>query len=215
MSSSRPTQQIAFTLRIVSDGREENIRFPSIDRLARSLVLRLADQDVLFRHRVQHEIVTEVQGGGTLLRAFRLTTSKTYPNHWGPVDVVRISDCRTYEAFSRTGAALQIASILAIGTSLERHTPTPKRHRRFRHAYIGYGPVPGTRKCRGGHGFTRHIGTMPEHRMNALVVSDDLEAYPRPARRGKNLPTSWDDQMRHVDRCWKSQRKGRKSWDRE
>lgn len=84
--------------------------------------------------------------------------------------------------------------------------------------YPGYvrrsGPVHGIHKWRGGGHYFRRIHTTPERRQAALVLREDGEVATRAARNVRNLPNSWDDYVRHVERNWKSQHKGRKAWDR-
>lgn len=67
-----------------------------------------------------------------------------------------------------------------------------------------------TRKYRGGGGYYRKIGTTAENRMNQCIDPDDIPA--RSSRR--KLPDSWDDFIRHNQRCWKKQHRGMKAWDR-
>lgn len=68
----------------------------------------------------------------------------------------------------------------------------------------GEGPVPGTRRRRGGH-YYRHPKTMSERRQAVLVLVEDGEVPPRPARDAKNLPNAWDDYCvaSRDDRNWK------------
>lgn len=56
--------------------------------------------------------------------------------------------------------------------------------------------------------------TQGERRQNALTVFEEGEVAPRPCRKGDSLPTRWDDVFRSTEHNWKSQHKGRKSWDR-
>lgn len=78
----------------------------------------------------------------------------------------------------------------------------------------GDGPVPGTSKSRGGYGRFRKIHTHAERKLNELVIHDDGEIQARKSRVGTSLPNSRDDIWREEERSWKSQCKGRKSWDR-
>ena len=78
----------------------------------------------------------------------------------------------------------------------------------------GSGPVPGIRKRRGGPAHFRHPATTPEARLNAMLLPGEGEVSARRARCGANLPDSWDERVRSVEKSWKSQHQGRKAWDR-
>lgn len=69
-------------------------------------------------------------------------------------------------------------------------------------------PVPYIRKHR-RYKFYRRIKTTNELRQNAAT---EIQEYVRPSRTRFNLPDSWDEVSRHIDNCWKSQRKCRKQW---
>jgi hypothetical protein len=75
------------------------------------------------------------------------------------------------------------------------------------------GPVSGIRKWRGGSTNT-NARTQSERRQNGMVVKEDGEVPARAVRTGFHLPCSWDGRYRQNERCWKSQHKGGKSWDR-
>jgi hypothetical protein len=121
-------------------------------------------------------------------------------------------------AFSARTKSLSVAALVAWGERM------PSRWRQYRFRSMcrsdGYvsrqGPVPGLRKRRGGRGYSHLMRTMSARRQAALVVAEDGEVAPRAARNASNIPSSWDDfaRRRHLDHCWKSQRKGRKAWDR-
>lgn len=72
--------------------------------------------------------------------------------------------------------------------------------------------VRGIRKWRGGGGYFRRIRTMAERRQNMAVIVDEGRRLVR-GRRSK-LPNSWDDIGRTVQRGWKSQHRGQKSWNK-
>lgn len=74
-------------------------------------------------------------------------------------------------------------------------------------SWNGTGPVPGTRKWRGG-GHHRHIKTMSERRAS-FPIFEDGEVGPRAARTAVVLPTAWDDLSRsdYGVRSWKKHRK--------
>lgn len=73
------------------------------------------------------------------------------------------------------------------------------------------GPVPFVSRSR-GYRFYRPLHTTAERRLNAAVADEYGDGLVRPAR--LNLPSTWDDRVRHIERGWKAQHKGRKSWDR-
>lgn len=76
-------------------------------------------------------------------------------------------------------------------------------------------PVPRTgRRTSYGRSWLRRPRTEAERRLNALVVFEDGEVPARNRRRGRALPSSWDDIPREIPRGWKDQHKGRKSWDK-
>lgn len=114
---------------------------------------------------------------------------------------------------SPNGKVLALDELLAYASRLV-HEEWFGRQRRS----VGYrrrqGPVHGIRKWRGGGGSMRRPGTTAERRLNAFVLHEDGEVGCRPARRESCLPNAWDDYLRHKERSWKAQHKGRKSWDR-
>lgn len=116
-------------------------------------------------------------------------------------------------AYSPRGKLLDVHALEAHGRRLYN-----SRTGYWTRLYPGYvrrrGPVHGIRKWRGGGHYFRRIHTTPERRQAALVVYEDGEVAARPARNLRNLPNSWDDYARCVERSWKSQHKGRKAWDR-
>lgn len=75
------------------------------------------------------------------------------------------------------------------------------------------GPVHGVRKTRGGPGYMRRPASIGEKRQ-AAALKEEGEIAPRAARSVRNLIDARDDHMRHVERCWKAQRRGCKAWDR-
>ena len=52
----------------------------------------------------------------------------------------------------------------------------------------------------------RYPRTTQERRASQVV---DGEPAPRPARTLRSLPSAWDDQWRHVEKCWKRFRRVR------
>ncbi len=115
------------------------------------------------------------------------------------------------QAFSARGRPLATEELVAWGRRLFEALYA---HRRFPGYVRRRGPVHGIRKWRGGGGYFRGVRTMAETRLNALVLVEEGEVGCRPSRRERNLPHSWDDVPRHRERSWKSQHRGRKSWDR-
>lgn len=123
------------------------------------------------------------------------------------------ADCRLV-AHSRRGNALSIAELLAAGERNLQERYGLYRNRYFSGYTPGSGlPVPHTGRRGSGHGY-RHVRTTNETCLNNLVVEEDGEVPVRAARRGHNLPNSWDDVPRGHERSWKSQYIGRKAWDR-
>lgn len=72
--------------------------------------------------------------------------------------------------------------------------------------------VIGIRKWRGGSGYFRRIRTMAERRQNMAVVLEEGRTMVRGRR--AHLPNNWDDIGRTMQRGWKSQHRGQKSWDK-
>jgi hypothetical protein len=74
-------------------------------------------------------------------------------------------------------------------------------------------PVPGLslHRWRSSYWY-RSVHTSAEHRMNQPIAGDEPSC--RAARGDRLLPTSWDDWPRCVQRCWKTQHRGRKAWQR-
>lgn len=64
-------------------------------------------------------------------------------------------------------------------------------------------------------GYFRRISTTAEHRANAGCDADYGQGFVRGARRGGNLPNSWDDVhcgAYGLSACWKHNSKRRKQW---
>jgi len=113
-------------------------------------------------------------------------------------------------AFTPRGKPISLAELVAWGRRLAWH-----RHlsRRFSGYVRRCGPVEGIRKWRGGSS-SRPCRVQNERRSNDCVLRDEGEVAARASRCGFHLPDSWDGRSRTVQRCWKAQHKGRKSWDR-
>lgn len=192
MSTTCQTGRISYGLIIFSCGEDETfLRFATVEALACDLAKRLG-----YLHRLEsrgYDLIGRDESTGVVTR---------------------------YQAVGSHGQPLDVLSLLLWGRDLRdrrlrlrRQTPAGRTggHQAFR----GHGPVPGVRKSRGGRSYYRRVGTAPERRLNALVLKDEGEVAVRAARRGTNLPSSWDDILACREVNWKSQHKGRKSWDRQ
>lgn len=129
----------------------------------------------------------------------------------------RAACAQNLKVFDRDGSRLGARELLARGDSIcDAEAYFPYYHWRAKDV-PGYerrnGPVPGTACRRGGGGYMRRIGTIPEKILAQRICPD--EPAPRGRRSAKNIPDSWDDFFRHNDHCWKTQRAGSKSWDRK
>lgn len=228
MPFSHPTRGAAFKLRITNGGREEISRYDTLEQLSKALASRcINDQhtsrksykDVAFLYDIdfQDRFARIVENfDGTVLGWQCLTDIQFKTQNWNFIPGFGIQ----YEAFDLNGSPLKIAPLLSAGQA-ELAAIKAERIRRVysrEPAYCGYGPVPGTRKHRGGRTYgrmyLRRIRTTPEIRMNSLTVKEDGEVSARPSRSAPNLPTNWDDQHRSYEKGWKSQGKRSKSWDR-
>jgi len=214
MATSKPTRARAFGLRVVSPDGTGWHWFASLPAMARDLALRLYDAT----HRVRHGThigprvpFTRVDADGIVLTWIRETPYQAEHTRFGATWRIR-TDWQTYEVFDSNGHTLPIARILD-SFDLEEYLNRRKRGR-IAHGDRGHGPIPWTRKLRGGSGWFRGIQTSQEIRLNALVLVDEGEIPVRAARNQKNLPTKWEDFPYILQRSWKAQRKGRKQWDR-
>ena len=120
---------------------------------------------------------------------------------------------RNVRVYSPRGRALDIEALLSYG--LRRHATRPHRWNKPVPGYVRRaGPVQGIRKWRGGRGCSS-FAHMNERRLAAGVLREEGEVPPRAARNAHTLPDPWDDERwREAQRSWKTQRKGRKAWDR-
>lgn len=80
---------------------------------------------------------------------------------------------------------------------------TPRKTKRYN--YTRRRPV---------YGGYRSMRTLSEIKAAAAHCEEYGETIVRPARRAHALPTGWDDVRQQVQRCWKSQRKTPKQWQR-
>lgn len=112
-------------------------------------------------------------------------------------------------AYSRRGRPLDVLALCHWGERL--HT------RWYGYAPRGYvrrqGPVPGIHKWRGG-GSYRNCQAQAARRQALAWLPEEGEPPVRATRRANYLYDSWDGRARPTERCWKSQHKGRKAWQR-
>jgi hypothetical protein len=125
---------------------------------------------------------------------------------WFVSETYAVEQC----AFAPRGKPLAIAELVAWGGRLAWNKYVLDTLSAYTHRQ---GPVRGIRKWRGGSSSRPHQ-VQGQRRANALVLVEDGEVPARVSRCGFNLPDSWDGRRRINQRCWKSQHKGRKSWDR-
>lgn len=217
MSQSTLTRESVYGLRISVAGSEEWVTFRTIEQMARALVRRSGGGPAYRsgrRYAASHrDPVHQVSDDGTCLRVVTTQTFQVAHSHWGTTVQTR-EDWTTFEVHGPSGRLLNVLGVMALGEAREL-----AEHRslywRGRNDYCGWGPVPGIRKYRGGGGrYHRRFSTMNERRAGDLVIAEEGEIAPRASRRGTNLPNPWDDYCRIKERNWKSQTKGRKSWDR-
>lgn len=132
-----------------------------------------------------------------------------YPS-WGDLSEARRHVAVTrLRAHSHRGKPLDVLALFHRPAVLRRFS---RRLPRCGHVWRG-GPVFGIRKRRGGRSHT-NIATMAERRLNALWLTEEGEVECRPDRRDSVLFCSRDGRQRSTERCWKSQLKGCKAWDR-
>jgi hypothetical protein len=120
---------------------------------------------------------------------------------------------QTARACSLRGKSLDIGTLCDMGPSCN-----PRRFLRNRWSSQGYvrrqGPVPGTSKWRGGPSY-RNERVMAMRRQNMGWLPEEGEVECRARHRDRYTYISMDGRARAVQRCWKSQHKGRKAWDRD
>lgn len=111
------------------------------------------------------------------------------------------------------------SKLLDVNLLLQWHLKKEAKAREWRWArrhlrnWNGEGPVPGTSSRPRYGSYIRRPHTQAERRQ-ACWLEEEGEPRIRAARRANYLPTRWDDQPRCMERGWKSQHKGRKSWDK-
>lgn len=164
----------------------------------------------LTRLNYQH-LPVHVLAFATLAELARTAAAEAYTlernrESWFP----READAVRQVATSARGKLLDMAELVAWGQRLRW---SGYRTGRYGNYVFRSGPVTGTRKWRGGSS-TRNCQTQGERRGTALVLREDGEVPARAVRCDSYLPSSWDGRRRIVQRCWKSQHKGCKSWDR-
>lgn len=115
------------------------------------------------------------------------------------------------KALSPHGKEMNMAELVAWGATVSRgRSPWCKQYGYVRRC----GPVHGIHKWGRGGPSNRASRTQQERRNNACVLTEEGEVSARAARCGSHVPDSWDEKPRCLERNWKSQHKGRKSWDR-
>lgn len=157
----------------------------------------------------QNMPVTE-QSYATLEELARGASSSSYYLQRCMSDGYRLwNEAVSQKAFGPRNKPLVLDDLVAWGRRL-RYTGFYSRYGTY---VYRCGPVSGVRKWRGGSSNT-NARTQSERRLNAMVVTEDGEVSARAVRQGTHLPCSWDGRYRNSERCWKSQHKGGKSWDR-
>jgi hypothetical protein len=147
--------------------------------------------------------------GGYVGQANRTLSQGTAP--WYPLRAAAELLIRVQH---HSGRYVALAPLLELGFHGARESAECQRWGSLAH-YPGYGPVPGVSNGRWPRGcYYRRVKTFAEIRENCLVVEEDGEKAARCARTGRNLPTVRDDISREKPRCWKSQHRGAKSWDK-
>lgn len=214
MPQNRPTRAHLFGLCITTQGAEEWFYDASLEVVARKLAKAFlrGGQASAMRNR---DHMVELSDAGTELRSVQTHTVQVGHNQWGATCAVR-RETLAFSVYSGAGRQLKVMGVLELGQSLlDKRTAAHIGRLGLGPEYRGWGPVPGIRKWRGGgSGYCRRIHTTPERRLNEMVLWEEGEVPARTARTGSNLPSSWDDVMRHVDHCWKSRGKAAKAWDR-
>lgn len=222
--SIHPTRPLTagFGLRVVSTLSDSTTYFVSLDLAVKALA---NDVDTILFYRGARGCVRgptpelEYSQSGTCLTKTVKTIrgvhvqSPAWPDRFD--DEMKTGTQSSYEVADPFGKLLCLKPLLALGLRLQDERGTYRACRPgFVQIYCGYGPVPGIRKYRNGYRFMRRMSTKAERRMNALVLTEDGEVAARTVRTGYNLPSSWDDLQREIQRCWKSQHHGSKSWNR-
>ena len=138
----------------------------------------------------------------------RETPDQRDHNQFGATWAVR-REWATYTLVSQRGRIFNVSFVMQL---LGAHAAEQGMSFRtgVQHGVRGTGPVRGIHKLRGGFGFLRNVRTFAERQQNAMTI--DGEPQVRYARHPSNLPTSWSDGLRGVQRSWKKQRKGAKQW---
>ena len=155
MRHPKTTSANSFALRIVSQGADNTYFFTSLQALARGLSQRVS----AFSRRYPLT-ATSVSPDGTCLTWSRTTRYQAEHGHYGSIWRSR-TESVTFEAFE-FGRLLQIATVLNAAAST-------RKLRKPAHGDRGLGPIPWTRKYRGGGCGLRHPRTTAEMRINENV----------------------------------------------
>lgn len=126
--------------------------------------------------------------------------------HVGDQPVERVS----YQAFGPRGKEIAIHELVRYGARVAFARTAYFRSRIFTWRS---GSVPGIGRIGGGSYF-RTPKNHAERKQLAAVSHDEVIVRPRGKRSANTLVDSHDDFQRTVQRSWKVQHKGRKSWDR-
>lgn len=149
---------------------------------------------------------------------FAAASAANAARHW-PDSIAASWPRHHLQAFDAAGKTFDTCELASWGKRLAYEGRSVSRYFLLRRAPVpGYrrraGPVPGVHKL---HAYCWHRApkTMNERRSNEVSYQrDEGEPLCRPRRTGYALPSDRDDLPRCVERCWKAQHKGRKSWDK-
>lgn len=147
---------------------------------------------------------------------------KTVSEHFGTLEDLAHAVCNAHQsdhdargslrAYSHRGKKLNVLLLTNQGRAARNSwnwRPVLYRPKDF----VREGTVPGISKWRGGPSSRNHK-SMNERRLNGAFFVEEGELECRATRRDSYLFCSWDGRARSIERCWKSQHKGIKNWDR-
>ena len=214
----------AFALHIWEDKGFEKREFGSFDELAKAAYCYCAYSEYArdgMPGYASHAFAGWRDGPSMRLELRWEQTLEIMPRN-GCARIVRRPRCTIVQAISPNGKPISLRELYAAGQSAARERRASRRYQ----FWDGLGPVPGTRKHRGGYRYFRRPQTIGQ-RSSACAgarFDDGLEALSesmlrkidaRPSRNARNLPNSWDDIGRCIQRSWKEHGGKRgKQWDR-
>lgn len=215
MSASRPVGNGECRLRISSPYGERFLQFCSIAQAIRYLhstlskASRVIEREAHASARVPR-IVPDYDEHCVL--CVRETPYQWDNSRFGAIWAVK-REWTAYRLCSHAGKHLHVSHVLQLLTA---HGNLKRKavRRRVPHGARGSGLIAGIHKRRRGYRFFRDVRTFAEKRKNALILRSEGEPHVRAARRSPNLPSSWNEMVREVQRSWKEQGKARKQWDR-